>query len=364
MKKKTKRLIVVGVLLVFLLVLLLVVTSLRKEEEVGEKPPESVSQTEVKDIEGITYTSDSTSGEAVSLIREKNIWYYENDKEFPLDQDYVTNNMVLTAAEATANRTVENPTDNLAEYGLDNPAVTITLKKVTGDEVHMSIGSYNESVEGYYLQVEGDENIYLVDGQMVFAFDMSVYDIADKEDYPYVEENSFVHVKIEKGGKTVEFKGQVKEDAQEYLTSNYYYEKIKTWMISKYGSSYKEGNQTAIQELIAQLAILDYSSMIDYHAEEAELKAFGIDEDCVVLTVDYQVLDESTAREVEGADGITEIVCDTIDKQYVLRIGDEVPGDGFSDPEYYVSMEGSDVVYTMDAASLEAIVELNVKNYE
>lgn len=364
MKKKTKRLIVVAVLLVLVIVLLLVVTNLMKESETGSKEQNAVSQTAVKDIEGITYTSESTSGEAVTLIRENNIWYYANDKEFPLDQEYVTNNMVLTAAEATANKTVENPGENLADYGLDKPTVTITLKKITGDEVKMSIGSYNESVEGYYLKVEGDDNIYLVDGQMAFSFDMSIYDIADKEDYPYVEEGSFVHVKVEKNGQTVEFKGEVEENAPSYITDDYYLEKEKTWKISKNGASYKEGNQQSIKELITQLAILDYSRMIDYHADENEMKAFGIDEDSIVLTVDYQVLDETTAREVEGADGIVEIVCDTLDKQYTLRIGDAVPEDGFRDPEYYVSLEGSDVVYTMTEDSISAILGMNAKNYE
>lgn len=364
MKKKTKHLIVTGVLLVFVIILLLVITNLMKENQEGEKEQKAVSQTAVKDIEAITYTSESTSGEAVTLIRENDIWYYEADRDFPLDQEYVTNNMVLTAAEATANKTLDNPTDNLEDYGLEDPVVTIILKKITGDEVKMSIGSYNESVEGYYLKVEGEDAIYLVDGQMVFSFDMGIYDIADKEDYPYVEEGSFVHVKVEKDGQTTEFKGEVEDNAPEYLTDDYYLEKEKTWKLAKNGGSFKKGNQENIKELITKLAILDYARLIDYHADENDLKAFGIDEKAILLTVDYQVLDETTAREVEGSDGITEIVCDTLDKQYVLRIGDALPEDGFHDPEYYVSLEGSDVVYTMTEDSISAIVEMNAKDYE
>jgi len=83
----------------------------------------------------------------------------------------------------------------------------------------------------------------------------------------------------------------------------------------------------------------------------------------VVLTVDYEVLDETTAREVEGEDGISEIVCDTIEKQYVLRIGNQIPEDGFSDPEYYVCLEGSDVIYTITVESLENIVNISADKY-
>lgn len=371
MKKKTVRLIVVMVLLVAVVAALVLVTNQNKKneaarqaEEAEKLKPTAVSQTEVADIEAITYMSESTSPEAVTLVRENDLWLYEKDKEFPLDQVYVTNTMVQSAAEATANQVIENPSEDLTQYGLDTPIVTITLKKITGEKVNMGIGDYNETVQGYYLKVEGDKNIYLVDGTMAFAFDMSIYDIADKEDYPYVETDSFTHIKVKNGDQTVEFKGEIEEGAAEHLTDDYYIEKEKTWKISKNGASYKEGNQSTIRELISQLAILDYSRMIDYHGDEKEMAAVGLGEDAIVLTVDYQVLDESTARQVEGENGITEIVCDTIDKQYKLRIGDSVPEDGFRDPEYYVSLEGSDVIYTMNAESLSSIVEMNVKNFQ
>lgn len=361
--KKAVRLIVAAVFLVIVIAAFVAVKYLTKEEvETIEIKP--VSQTAVKDIVGVTYISESTSGEAVTLIRENDIWYYEKKKEFPLDQDFVTNTMVAVAAQATANRTLDNPSEDLSQYGFDDPTSTITLKKITGDEVKMTIGSYNEGVEGYYLRIDGDNNIYLVDGQMVFAFDMSVYEIADKEDYPFVEEDSFVHFCVKKGDTTVEFRADEEEDAKEYITDNYYLEKERIWKISKNGAVYKEGNQETIQELVTTIASIDYSKLIEYGADETLKETYGLGEDAVLLTVDYQVLDETTARQEEGEGGISEIVCDTLDKQYVLRIGYEVPEDGFSDPEYYVCMDNSDNIYTIGAESLESIVNMDAKSYE
>lgn len=365
MKKKLITLLLVVVLLAAVLVVFFLIkdSNEKKEKQSQDIKTEAVSQTEVKDIEGITYVSESTSYEAVSLVREKDIWYYEEDKEFPLDQNYVTNNMVLTAAEASANKTLDNPADDLSQYGFDHPRTQITLHKVTGDTVHMMIGDYNESVEGYYLKVDGDDKIYLVDGQMVFAYDMSVYEIADKEDYPLVEESSFVHMKVQNKEKTLEFAGEVEEHAKEQIVDNSYMEKVKTWKVSQDGGVYKIGNQTAIQELLASLSALDYSRMMDYKPDQKTLESYGLGKDAITLTVDYQVLDEKTARQVEISDGITEIVCDTIDKQYVLKIGNLLPEDGYNESEYYVAMEGSVAVYSINAETLNNLVQLNAAPY-
>lgn len=365
MHKKKVRLLVCIFLFVVVTIALVFVRQLTKDKKEPKKEAQSVSQTQVKDIEGLVYRSESTNGEEISLVRKKDVWYYEKDKEFPLDQAYVTNNMVLTAAQATANRKLENPSEDLSEYGLDDPSTTIILKKITGDEVTMHIGSYNTNVEGYYLKVEGDDAIYLVDGQMVFAFDMSIYEIADKEEYPLVEEGSFVHVRILKEKKVLEFKGEVEENAPKYVSKDSYMEQEKTWSVSDNGTAYRKGNQQAVKELIAKMAAFDYSKMIAFHADEEQKRQYGLDEEhAVVLTVDYQVLDETTARQVEIEDGITEIQCDTLDKRYELYIGDKTPNDGFDEEEYYVCMKDSDVIYTMSAESLEDIVQMNAKNFQ
>lgn len=366
MKNKAIRLVIIFVLLAAVIAALFVVMKLTKEETPQEKEQKAVSQTEVEDIEGLTYSCEATSGESVTLVREKNIWYYEKDKDFPLDQEYVTNTMVKTASQATANKTIENPTDDMSSYGLDNPALTIILKKITGDEVTMHVGDYNESVEGYYLSVEGDSNIYLVNGELVFGFDMTIYEIADKEDFPLVETTSFTHIKIERPDSVTEFKGETEEDAETYISDKDYVEKVKTWKVSDNGSVYRTGDQDKAQALIEQMSAFDYESMVAYHVtqEERNLDQYGLNDSKTVLTVDYEVLDETTARQVEGEGGINEIVCDTIQKQYVLEIGSKVPENGYDDPAYYVSLAGSDVIYTMTADMLDAIVNMNAKDYK
>lgn len=362
MSKKTKRLLGILLLLVCVVLVYVAVTKLVKEEEPdNSNEPEAVSQVGIEAVQGMVYASEETSQEAVSLIRKSNIWYYEEDEEFPIDQEYVTS-MVKTAAEVTANRTVDNPSEDLSEYGLDNPLTTVTLKLGSGKQEVFYIGSYNQAVEGYYLKLEGSDKIYVVSGQMKFAYDMTLYDIAKKEEYPLVESTSFTHIKIENGETVTEIKGVIEEGADEYISSNQYVEKVTTWKISENGAVYKTGDQTKLQSLITSLSGMDYTHMQEFRSDETKKAKYGLDESAIKVTVDYEVLDETTARQVTNKDGISEIVCDTLEKQYVLYIGKKIVGSGYYE-EYCVQIEGSKGIYTIESELLDAIVEMSAKDY-
>lgn len=204
----------------------------------------------------------------------------------------------------------------------------------------------------------------MVDAKLVFAFDADIYELAEKEEFPLVETGSFTHISVQNKDNLVEFKGEIEEDSGEVLTNQYYLEKEKIWKISENGSAYQEGNQKNIQDFMSQLSSLRYAKMIEYRADDQVKETYGLGEQAIRLTVDYQVLDETTARQVEKANGINEIECDTLDKQYILCIGNQVPEDGYSDLEYYVCMEDSEVVYTIRAESIENILQLHTNQYK
>ncbi len=59
--------------------------------------------------------------------------------------------------------------DDLSDYGLDSPQNSIT---VTCGETSktFAIGDYNEMLAEYYLKVDGDDSVYLVDSTLMNAF--------------------------------------------------------------------------------------------------------------------------------------------------------------------------------------------------
>lgn len=362
MGKKGKRLIgVVGVLFLVMLVYVVVTKVIIGNTDTEDDTTRiAVSQIGAENITAFSYACEETNGEFLTMIRENDIWYYEEDRNFPLNQSFVTS-MAKTAAEINASRVLEGDLQELSEYGLENPSLTAHVTQKNGDIVTFYVGDYNETAEAYYLKKEGDSNIYLVNGSLKMSFDMSLYELVKMEEYPTVETGSFVHVKIEKDDLVMEIKGVVEEDASEYIENNYL-EKEKTWYISVDGSEYKKGNQVRIKALIEELSGYSFFREVNYKAENSELVSYGLENPSITITVDYQVLDETTARVVEHGDRINEIVCDTLDKQYILYIGNETSDKVYAE-DYYAKLKNSNAICTVETSTLNRILELNVDQY-
>lgn len=57
---------------------------------------------------------------------------------------------------------VETGVDNLDDYGLDEPRYTIELSLSNGDEYEIYVGARNPARGGYYVQLDGSDDVYLV----------------------------------------------------------------------------------------------------------------------------------------------------------------------------------------------------------
>lgn len=363
MGKKGKKLLIISLILLLLLavygIAMAVMNKDKKEDE--DNQGIAVSQVGTENITSFSYSCEDTENEFLTLYKENDIWYYKQDKDFPVNQDFVTA-MAKSAADVSASRKLEGDVQELSAYGLDNPTVTVHLNLKDGSEKTFYIGAYNESAESYYLRIEGDSSVYLIDGSLKLNFTMGLYDLAQMEEFPLVETGSFVHVKVEDNDTTMEIKGSVKEDAEEYVGEKNYLEQEKTWLVSKDGSVYEEGNQNNLKTLIEAMSAYEFYREVNYKASDEDLESYGLKDPAVTLTVDYQVLDEKTARIEQRGDNINEVVCDTLDKQYILYIGDKTNDTNYAD-DYYVRLEGSDIIYTMEKNTIEAIINLNVNDY-
>ena len=71
--------------------------------------------------------------------------------------------------------------DDLADFGLDDPANTVTLKTDSGLTT-IYIGSQNEITNEYYLKTGDSDTIYVVDSAPATGFDKSIEDLTAKAD--------------------------------------------------------------------------------------------------------------------------------------------------------------------------------------
>ncbi|WP_320912192.1 DUF4340 domain-containing protein, partial [Eisenbergiella porci] len=70
--------------------------------------------------------------------------------------------------------------ENLAEYGLDNPAGTITAVLENGSSVILHVGNKNDITGDYYVRLEGNSQVYAVSSYIVTAFDREAADFIEE----------------------------------------------------------------------------------------------------------------------------------------------------------------------------------------
>jgi len=360
MSKRVRRLLIVIVVLLLLVGAYFVLKNFIKDDnkEEDKKDNVAVSQVGAESIVSFSYKCEDTDFKYITLIRNNDKeWHYSEDEEFPINQDYVTS-MAKSLSEIEAERIIlSDEADELSEYGFDNPIVSISFKEKDGTEHNYYIGNENASTENYYFRMEGDDNVYQINPDLKVMFMMGLYDLFDMEEFPKVEKSSFTEIDIRNGDKHLRVKSVVQDDAEEKISDDDYMEKEITWYAAKDNEEFKMGNQITLQAMIDEMTEYYFFRAVDYKLDESKYKKYGFDNPLAVINVKYQVLDETTARLVEVADGINEIECDTIDKEYTLYIGSKTTDTDYAD-DYYVYLKGSDKVYTMDNSEVSRIVNL------
>ncbi len=178
MNKKVLRIVIILIVLAALVGAYFALTTFVKDDgdEESAEDTVAVSQEGVENITAMSYLSDETNGEYISLHKENDVWYYDADNEFPLNQTYVTA-MAKSVAQIEADRELEGEIADLSEYGFDNPLVTVKVEYKDGTNKTVYVGNYNESTENYYLKTEEPDTIYRVDGSIKLNFEMGLYDI-------------------------------------------------------------------------------------------------------------------------------------------------------------------------------------------
>ena len=114
------------------------------------------------DVTGISY---EYSGETLEFTKTDDTWSCNADPTVQIDADKMKT-MLSSLGSMTADSTVENPED-VSEYGIDEPTQQVTLNFSDGSEKTLTFGTENEIVGGTYVQVSGDDNVYLVGSSYV-----------------------------------------------------------------------------------------------------------------------------------------------------------------------------------------------------
>lgn len=200
MKKQKKGLLAAIVVLVLLIgVYLALRAAAPEEDQSASTEADTKTAFEIK-AEDISELSIENGKESYHFSRKEDKWTYTEDENFPLSESQIQN-VVSNLTSISAVRELEN-TENLADYGLDNPEIQVTVTDIEGKETELKFGDINDAVSGCYMSKSGSHKVYLVDSSVKTGLEVKLTDLAEKEEIPSIAASSVKKVEINRNNET------------------------------------------------------------------------------------------------------------------------------------------------------------------
>ncbi len=149
----------------------------------GAEPEETEKQEKLLAVESSHVKSISVSshdGEVLTCRREGGQWAIVEPKKVAADQSAV-DSLVSALTDANIDQAVEPPPKNLADFGLDQPALTVEISTDTKPEkVTVSLGDDTPTGGGVYAQMAGNPRVVILPRFTKTSLDKKIFDLRDK----------------------------------------------------------------------------------------------------------------------------------------------------------------------------------------
>lgn len=361
-KRKWLPMILMAVLLAALIICYIIIRSYNeKQEGQQESESEGVQITSVTADE-VTGLAVEWNGSKLSFTKEEGTWLYDEDKDFPVNQESMEN-LISKFESVDAIRELEDPQE-LSEYGLEECSEVITLTLQDGEAKTFYVGNQNAITSDYYIYVDSPEKIYTTDTSVITGCQFKLYDMAQTSTFPVIYESSIEQVRVDQGSSFLTLK---KSDGDE-----------DTWSYQVSGEKEEAAEDTAVSSLISQVSSLAYNGYLDYNCQD--LSQYGLDKPAASITIDYTEEDtsdtdldtqtetdtqaetdaqtetdtqaESASESGTEADTEAETEVKKVSRQAVLYIGGQD-----ENGNYYVKMSNSNEVHTMSESLITVWLE-------
>ena len=297
-KNKVLPLVVLVLLLLALIGAYVFLQSLPDESETDDADDAvsiPLSSYSADDIAAISY-GDS---EQITIVSENGVWYIEGDERFPLNQTVVSE-MAESLASLAASKEVES--DDLAEFGLDAPALTVNVKLTGGDEYTYSLGDVNSFNSLTYILAS--DKVYMFSDTLSTCFGYS------KDELMLVDDS---------------FPSDVTDDNIQSVTL-------------RDADGTEKSCDTTDMTLSDIKECFSFENVNAYGLTEDEMSSLGFDEDGAAVIIKYST---STDTSTDAA---------TLDATFKILLGES---DGVS----VYALKDGDMTYTVDSELFEELFE-------
>lgn len=285
----------------------------------------TVAAVEADDVVSLRWTYED---ETLSLTKADNGgWINEDSEDMPIDADKV-DNMLSALSSIVSTRSIEDP-QTLSDYGLDPGVCDINIGLEDGSTLAFSIGDYNSVSSCYYMLYE--DTVYLVDDTLLSAYSVTEQDLLAYESIPDISDTQSITIS---SGDNILSLRYLDSDMEAYSYTDAY-----TWFLEE-NDSYTPLSSSAAQTLKSSISDMEFLSCAAWDADENALSEYGLNQPAGQVTVSYleDTNDEDSDAEAEEA-------------TVTLLFGSYTDDDGC-----YVMLEGSTMVYTIDATTADTLL--------
>ncbi|MGV8906565.1 MAG: DUF4340 domain-containing protein [Acetobacterium sp.] len=118
------------------------------------------------------------NNERLVFVKNENKWTLTEPANINYDQG-LADGLPLSILYFTASKVITEQTNDLSQYGLDNPSV-VSVKTTDGKTVILEIGNLTSSKDSYYLKNKDSDKVYIIDKAKVDSILLTLKSIKDK----------------------------------------------------------------------------------------------------------------------------------------------------------------------------------------
>lgn len=307
--KRNKRL---GILCVILLCVSLAAFSVsryEKQKEIIKNSDEIIMEVNSEEVNVLSWECDT--GVFAFHKDENGGWIYDEDEEFPVDDEKI-NGMLELFKEFGVSFIIEEVED-FGQYGLDTPVCSIHMETDSAT-YEILLGNYSAMDSERYVSV-GDGNAYLVKTDPLERFEIEISDVIHHDEIPEFQDAA-----------QIEFSGEESERIvyEENSTSTYLAEDV--YFLEKEDDSLPL-DTSRVQDYLGTIKNLNLKDYANYKASEEELSAYGLDTPELTIAIDYLKTEEDSEEETK--------------ETFVLHVGRD-PAEKEAEREKAETMEGTE----------------------
>ncbi len=160
MKKQRIQLIVLVVILLGFVGGYFGLKTYNKNAEAKESEPKYTALSLTDDDVITKLYVKNVNGEFELVKKDDDTWNLSSDETIDIDEDKIKTK--INSLKTITSDQVVDGAENLADYGLDDPAITIKMTLADGTEHTLKIGDYNQTASAYYMTIDDISTIYTV----------------------------------------------------------------------------------------------------------------------------------------------------------------------------------------------------------